>query len=253
MNVGLIGKGYWGSIIESKINDPLRLIFSADSSTNYEPYLDNTDWVIVATPSHTHYAIVKEMLEYEIHVFCEKPFTETLEEATELIKLAIEKGVKLYVNNIFLHRKAYINFKTKLPKKHKLDKISFSWNKFGPFKDNLLNDLFYHDLYMLLDILGPIDTHDISLNSINSSENKYYLNCTINNLVIEFDYDREYKGEKIKTISVNDNILCDFSIPDNDPLSEMIYKVINEKSIFDFEKNLELTLNAKTLFEYLSN
>lgn len=41
-------------------------------------------FVSIATPNHTHYSIAKEALEQGFHVFCDKPMTLTLEEASSL-------------------------------------------------------------------------------------------------------------------------------------------------------------------------
>lgn len=59
------------------------------------------DILIVATPPKTHYAVAAAALENGIHVFCEKPFTHTLDEALELVGLAATQSRRLVVNNEF--------------------------------------------------------------------------------------------------------------------------------------------------------
>jgi predicted dehydrogenase len=57
-----------------------------------EPGLaDGIDFVIVATPNHMHFPVVKVFLEHGINVVCDKPMTFTLEEAQELVKLVESK------------------------------------------------------------------------------------------------------------------------------------------------------------------
>jgi predicted dehydrogenase len=51
------------------------------------------DAVLIATPSRTHASMVRAALDRGLHVFCEKPFTLTVEDAAELTALAREKGV----------------------------------------------------------------------------------------------------------------------------------------------------------------
>lgn len=53
--------------------------------------------VVVNTPSVTHYEYAKQCLQAGKNVIVEKPFTATVEEGEELIKLAKEKGVMLSV------------------------------------------------------------------------------------------------------------------------------------------------------------
>ncbi len=47
---------------------------------------DGIDFVMVATPNHVHYSVVKTFLEHGIHVVCDKPMTFDLEQAQDLVK-----------------------------------------------------------------------------------------------------------------------------------------------------------------------
>jgi predicted dehydrogenase len=51
------------------------------------------DAVLIATPSRTHASMVRTALERGLHVFCEKPFTLAVQDATELTALARSKGL----------------------------------------------------------------------------------------------------------------------------------------------------------------
>lgn len=57
------------------------------------------DILVIATPPHTHHSFVKKGLEAGCHVFCEKPFMETLEQADDIIALADQHGRHVVVNN----------------------------------------------------------------------------------------------------------------------------------------------------------
>ena len=56
------------------------------------------DGVIVAVPHHLHYSIAKYFLTQGVHVLCEKPLTETIAEARELVQLSKTNKVTLSVN-----------------------------------------------------------------------------------------------------------------------------------------------------------
>jgi predicted dehydrogenase len=58
---------------------------------------DGIDFVVVATPNDTHYAIGKIFLEHGINVSCEKPLCFTVEEALDLVKTARGKGLLFMV------------------------------------------------------------------------------------------------------------------------------------------------------------
>ena len=62
------------------------------------------DAAIVATPTATHFDYVKLLLGLDKHVFCEKPLTTSLKTATLLQELALEKGLILHTNFIYLYK-----------------------------------------------------------------------------------------------------------------------------------------------------
>ena len=61
---------------------------------------EKPDFVVVASPTKFHYEMVRYALDRGIHTFCEKPFSLTLEEGEELVRVAGEKGV---VNQVGFH------------------------------------------------------------------------------------------------------------------------------------------------------
>ena len=63
--------------------------------TDYDAMLRELelDAVLIATPSRTHASMVRTALERGLHVFCEKPFTLSVKDATELTALARSKGL----------------------------------------------------------------------------------------------------------------------------------------------------------------
>ncbi|WP_027531645.1 Gfo/Idh/MocA family protein [Bradyrhizobium sp. WSM3983] len=59
------------------------------------------DLVDICLPDALHYEVAKASLEAGKHVYCEKPFTNTLDEAEELVSLAAVKGVVTRVGHNF--------------------------------------------------------------------------------------------------------------------------------------------------------
>jgi predicted dehydrogenase len=60
------------------------------------------DAVAVVTPVWTHFKLAKAALENGKHVFVEKPFTSSAEQAEELIELADRKNLQIMVDHTFL-------------------------------------------------------------------------------------------------------------------------------------------------------
>src|SRR5690625_3193603 len=51
------------------------------------------DFVSITTPNHMHFPVAKTFIEAGIHVVCDKPMTNTVEEAEELCRLVDEHDV----------------------------------------------------------------------------------------------------------------------------------------------------------------
>ena len=60
------------------------------------------DAVAIVTPVWTHFELAKAALENGKHVFVEKPFTSTSQQAEQLIELAERKNLRIMVDHTFL-------------------------------------------------------------------------------------------------------------------------------------------------------
>jgi hypothetical protein len=230
MKTGLIGYGYWGKIIDSKLKN-----------NTINPPFEDVDWIFIATPPKTHYNIVKEYILKNKNVFCEKPLTLDYKSSKELIKLANEKKVKLYIDNLFILRNEIKNLKLK-----PLNDIEFTWLKKGPYKDTLVNDLLYHDLYILIHLLG--EGKITNINYIKESSNILIFTFNYNNINIKINYNRDWEDKKTKTIKIDNNII-DLSTPQNDPLQESINECLSSVNSIDFKYNHYLSLETIKLLE----
>jgi len=245
MKTILIGNGYWGSIVQKKLKEHTQLLYVVNSKDNIDYILEknDVDYVFVCTPTETHYDIVKKCISYNKNVFCEKPFTGDLFKANELYDMAQKNDVKLFIDNIFLYRKEFLNL-TKKPS----SSIKFIWRKHEEiFKENLFNTLLYHDLYILLEMSK---NNQWSVEHCNLSDEKLSITLVCENLKTEFIYDRTYLGNKEKKIIIDD-LVIDFSSPLNDPLSEIINDLKNNK--INFEKNKKITIETIKLLNKIKN
>ena len=164
ISVGLIGYGYWGKILLTKLEKLSNVKFVCTSKNDYSSKLNLVEWVFVATPNETHYEIVKKCLLKHKNVFCEKPLTLNYKDSEELFKLARDSNVKLYVDDVFNYRAETKQLHSQINRTSKIKVISKS-----PF-ENYLDDLFYHDLYLLYPILSQrLDINWPNINNINFS------------------------------------------------------------------------------------
>jgi predicted dehydrogenase len=123
IRIGVIGYGYWGPNIVRNLStlDGCQVAAVADQSpaalarvtkaypnlavtTNPDDVLASPtiDAVAVVTPVSSHYGLAKRALLNGKHVFLEKPFTATTDEAEELLDLGRQKGLTIMVDHTFL-------------------------------------------------------------------------------------------------------------------------------------------------------
>lgn len=118
------------------------------------------DGVAIATPSHTHYNLVKRALNAGKHVYVEKPIAISGEEAKELDNLANKREAVLMVGHLLLYHPAVNRLKT-LIKDRYLGDITYVQS------DRLNINLFKNDRSVMWD-LAP---HDVSMISYILDEN----------------------------------------------------------------------------------
>jgi predicted dehydrogenase len=173
VRVGVIGYGYWGPNIVRNLQslDRCQLVAVCDKSpaalkraqkvypglqltTDFSEILTSPDIdaIAVVTPVWTHFELAKAALQNGKHVFVEKPFTSTPEQAEELIELAERKNLKIMVDHTFLFSGAV----------RKIRQI-IDAGTLGPlyyFDSTRVNlGLFQHDVSVVWD-LAP---HDLSI------------------------------------------------------------------------------------------
>jgi predicted dehydrogenase len=123
LRVGVIGYGYWGPNIVRNFDNgnTSRVVMVCDQRPEAlarvqqaHPQILVTrdamellrspalDVVAVVTPVWTHFELAKAALENGKHVFVEKPFTFTSEQAENLINLAEQRRLQIMVDHTFL-------------------------------------------------------------------------------------------------------------------------------------------------------
>ena len=118
VKVGIIGVGYLGmqhARIASYLEEAeLKAVADTDFKKaleignrhgvsyyqNYEEMMDEIDAGIVSTPTSEHFRVSMRLLERGKHVLVEKPITETVEQAEQLVDLARKNGLLLQVGHL---------------------------------------------------------------------------------------------------------------------------------------------------------
>jgi len=76
--------------------------------TNQDLLIDDCDAVDIVAPTSFHYSLCESALRKGKHVFVEKPLTNTMEEARDLVKLAKESNLKFQVGHVERFNPAFL-------------------------------------------------------------------------------------------------------------------------------------------------
>ncbi|MBN2281440.1 MAG: Gfo/Idh/MocA family oxidoreductase [Candidatus Marinimicrobia bacterium] len=172
LKIGIIGVGYLGNfhlknLLTHKnitvpgffdIDENRSAFIAADyrvkSFASRAELLQACDAVFVVVPTKSHYEVTQEALENGLHVFCEKPVTEKIEQAERLMKIAAQKGLVLQVGHIERFNPAFkaLEHCQLYPKFIECHRISM-FNERG-IKSAVIPELMIHDLDILLTIVN---------------------------------------------------------------------------------------------------
>jgi len=209
LRAALVGTGYWGPNLANSIertgkgvlhrlcdinpknlNALARRYPQAKTTTEIEEVIADAtlDAVLISTPTATHYALGKRVLEAGKHVLIEKPLTTNSREAAELVHLAEERRRVLMVGHVFEYNPA-IRVVDDLIKSGELGEIyymSFERTNLGPVRTdvNALWDLATHDAAIMCDFMSaaPVSV---------TAKGQCYLNPGIDDVVFAtFIFDR---------------------------------------------------------------
>jgi len=171
VNISVVGCGQWGpnyirifsQFSQARVlacadlnSERLQAIKEAYPSieifTDYRKILENKDIqaVCIATPTVTHFSLVKAALEQGKHVLCEKPLAFHPKECLQLEKSASRYNKILMVGHIFLFNAGIIQLKEYL-RSGELGRLYYAYStrtNLGPFRYdvNALWDLASHDI-----------------------------------------------------------------------------------------------------------
>lgn len=205
--IAVIGCGVWGrNIVRNFYNlNVLDIVCDLDESNlqkvteqypgvkitnDFNEILNNPEITAVAvvTPSHTHYKVVKAMLEAGKNVYVEKPISTVAQEAKDLMDLANSKGLVLMVGHLLLYHPA-VNRLKMLIEEGVLGDIVYAQSdrlNVNFFKNDrsVMWDLAPHDVSMMSYVTGKDPVSVISAVGCSSEQNEI---MDITHISIQFE------------------------------------------------------------------
>ena len=118
LRIGVVGVGHLGTLHAKMLSDMPGVLlagvydmdaakagkvageYGTTSFATLEALLESVDAATVATSTTAHFVVAKAAIEQGIHLFMEKPITQTVAEADELCRLAEGKGILIQVGHI---------------------------------------------------------------------------------------------------------------------------------------------------------
>ncbi len=172
LKVGVLGAGHLGKIHLRLLNespkynligfyDPDDINGKKVAAESGYPFFDNinelidsVDVVDIVTPTLSHYDCAKKAMENGKHVFIEKPITNTLEEAEDLLVLEKENNVKGQVGHVERFNPAFLSVKEKIQ-----DPMFIESHRLAEFNPRgtdvpVVLDLMIHDIDAILSVVN---------------------------------------------------------------------------------------------------
>lgn len=183
LKIGLIGLGRLGSVhlehlLQSSYfelvgcfdNNPAQMVRIAEDYAvtcfkSADALMDAVDAVDIVTPASTHYYYAEKALRRSRHVFIEKPMTENLVEAEQIVALAREANVKVQIGHI-----ERFNPVMKAVKALNPEPMFIEAHRLAPFDPrgtdvSVVLDLMIHDIDLVLSLVKA-NIRSISANGV---------------------------------------------------------------------------------------
>jgi predicted dehydrogenase len=241
INVLIVGFGYWGPILARNFqsNTSFNVHSICDSSpvnlnkakniypnTNfyksYKSALNNKDidFVVISTPTNSHYKIVKYSLLKKKDVLCEKPLSLKLNEVKKLIALSKQNKKFLFVDYPFIYSES-VKFIRKIFQNKRLGKplIYESIREKAPYRKDT-------------DVIWDLGIHDFAILKylLNKNPKKYEINFrkTLKNFKSDFAN---------INLSYSNNFSAFIKLNWSSPLKIRLIKIYFEKGLIVYDEN----------------
>jgi len=183
LKVGVLGAGHLGKIHLRLLNqsDKYELVgfydpdeinakkvaaeFGYSYFENINNLIDAVDVVDIVTPTLSHFDCAKKAIEKGRHIFIEKPITNTLEEAEELLQLSKKNGVKGQVGHVERFNPAFLAVKDKIENPMFIETHRLA--EFNPRGTDVpvVLDLMIHDIDAILSVV-PSEVEKINASGV---------------------------------------------------------------------------------------
>ncbi len=179
--IGVVGVGYLGSLharvlfelnnsqfvgvydIDRERMEKISRRYHVKAFDSLDDLLSEVDAVICAVPTVEHYNVGMKVLQSGRHLFMEKPITETVDQAQELVNEARRRNLKLMVGHIERFNPAIMAVKDKIRTPLYIEALRIAHFNIRGTDVDVVRDLMIHDIDLTLHFIGeePVSIHAI--------------------------------------------------------------------------------------------
>jgi len=216
---------------------------------DYKELFGKVDAVSVSVPTKMHYKVASDFLQHNIHTLVEKPFTPSLEEADNLIKIAKDNNLILQVGHIERFNSAF-SATLKIIKDPKF----IECHRLSPFPNRSLDvgavlDIMIHDIDIILGLVNsPIERIDsVGINVLTHFEDIANARITFKNgCVANLTASRisDEAMRKIRIFQENTYISLDYKNAEAWVYRKGLLKITKENLPIEKEQPLQKELQA---------
>jgi predicted dehydrogenase len=187
----------------------------ARACSDYRDILTEVDAISLVVPTNGHYKIAREFLKAGIHCLVEKPITETVEQASELIDIAERKSLVLQVGHIERFNSVMLGIEQNLRLPQFIESTRLAPFSLRATDVSVILDLMIHDIDIILDLVNSpisrISASGISVLSdtidIANARIEFESGCVANVTASRISQKRE---RKLRIFSKDSYISADF-------------------------------------------
>lgn len=252
MKIGVLGAGHLGKIhikcikmipeydlvgffdADSNIRQQVQEEYGVTAFESVEQLIEAVEVVDIVTPTTTHFDLAMQVISRGRHAFIEKPVTQTVEQARELISMQHEYGARVQIGHVERFNPAYLAVE-----QFELKPMFIEGHRLATFNPrgtdvSVVLDLMIHDLDLILKLVGSevekihakgvsvvSNSHDIC-NARLQFKNGCVANITASRISLkQMRKLRLFQGDAYVTIDMLEKKAQIITLDENDPGHDM--------------------------------
>jgi predicted dehydrogenase len=171
LRVGVVGVGYLGKfhvqkykampdvelvgIVDPDLTNVKKIARENDTACypGHPSLFGKVDAVSIAAPTPAHFAISKDFLQHDVDVLIEKPITNVLDDADELIRIADSRGLIIQVGHLERFNPAVVALEGKIKQPRFIESHRLSIFQGRSTDVSVVLDLMIHDIDLILNLV----------------------------------------------------------------------------------------------------